>query len=264
MLLNFLRQPRLPATSAFAVAAAFFILPGSSSSHAFEMKPNVAYRADATTPPPLPNSPKGGRWQQARKPVAPPRLGTEEIAGTTYNYITPNPINGQTDDPDSFGSYQFLLIPEWIKSDKGWTATAVVRVLSASSVNLHSCSFRLFDQEVEYMLSIFNDPDRNQQGVVLRSNGMELARRNGYNNVLIPHDVSSDYRTYQLYYNPDEEKLTLYIDGKEVASQDRSDLHRNTESSGRIRWGKETANTGEARWNEVRFELGKAIIPEKN
>ncbi len=247
------------ATALSVTALAFAPL----SLHATDAKPLIGYRADAATPPPLPNSKAGGGWRQARKPNAPIRFGTEEINGKVASYITPNPIDTGADNPDAFGSYQFLIIPEWISDSKGWTATAVVRVPLADSLNLHSCSFRLFDQEVEYMLSIFNDPRRNQRGVVLRSEGMELARSGGFDDALISFDVGSDYHTYQLYYNPQEEKLTLYIDGKEIASQNRSELVKNADVTPRIRWGKETAHAGEARWSEVRFELGKAIVAEK-
>lgn len=248
-----------------AGAALFAALSATPAiSQAAEGKPIVSYRADAKTPPPRPDSKEGGNWRQARKPDSPFRYGAEDINGTTYHYITPNPVDGGSDHPDAFGSYQFLIIPEWINDSKGWTATAVVRVPLADSINLHSCSFRIFDQEVEYMLSIFNDPARNQQGLVLRSNGMELTRKTGYDEALITFDVGSDYHTYQLYYNPAEEKLTLYVDGKELASQSRSELFKNADITPRIRWGKETGRPGEARWSEVRFELGKAIVPAKN
>lgn len=247
-------------TTALAIVALAF---APHYADAADAKPLLGYRASAATPPPLPNSKAGGGWRPARKPEAPIRHGAETLNGVIYPYITPNPINTGADNPNAFGSYQLLIIPEWINEPEGWTATAVVRVVQADSTNLLTSFLRVFDQEVEYMVSIFNDPKRDTQGVILRENGMALANNKGFGDAVIPMDVSSDYRTYQLYYNPQEKKLTLYVDGKEVAAKTRAELTQNTEVTPRIRWGKETAVASEARWNEIRFEKGKAIVPEK-
>ena len=173
-------------------------------------------------------------------------------------------VHGGTEDDtpywqidDTGSGFQYYRMPvtsamQTRMADEGWTATARLRVLDAST---HA-----------YAVFMLADDGTDQWNLTFAEDGIYYCNEGVTYTKLLDIDTVSDYHTYQMIYDPDADNgdgaTSIYVDGGLITELTRSDM-RNTTSPLFYAWG--TFNTGassQARWNLARFEMGQFVVPE--
>lgn len=227
------------------------------------------YNADATTPAPIPTD---SPWDWTNYSTQGPgsyQQGTATTPGFSGNYIKFN------DNNSSFGVVQHT---HNLTATTEWTFTAVGHVPTSSHGNMLATHFRIFAPYQTaggatvykgFIVSFINDIDEanpNRSGFVLGRTGTAFNSWSTYKDYLKPFDLSSDYVTTQLHYDPETTTLSLYANGQFIDSILAADaLSGWGDVNGTVHWGRGTAAVtaaSESHWNLVRLETGNTVIPE--
>lgn len=204
------------------------------------------YDADAATPAPNPTSAEGGSWTAGGLNPGNIVETPGQESGLNYWEINDDNAGGAT---NSSRNYARTLASADVSDPAGWTATAVVKVLSASNTP-SGVTFEVRGGGKLVNLSFVNDGTSEFVG--------QSVTGASANQVVHTMDLDDDYHTYQMWYDPSDELVDLYVDGEFVNT-----ITPGASSVSRTLWGSNTSSaTGVSRWNDVRFETGLAIIPE--
>ncbi len=161
----------------------------------------------------------------------------------------------QVDDTGTGFQYYRMPVTSTMQArmaDEGWTATARLRVLDASTN--------------AYAVFMLADDGTDQWNLTFAEDGLYYCNEGVTYTKLLDIDTTSAYHTYQLIYDPEADSgngaTSVYVDGGLITELTRGDM-RNTTAPLFYAWG--TFNTGassQARWNLARFELGQHVVPE--
>lgn len=195
-----------------------------------------------------------GNYGDAPLPY-PPAAGQETIGSRNWNYWNVANPNGSANNSYS-AMYRANLNASDFSDPQGWTATATLRVES-SFTTWNSTWMEISDGQNLWIISFV----RNATPVSY------VSYRTLEDNltVLSTFDLSEDYFTIQMYWSPDSETMSYFLNGGLVAeSVGRSDVQTGTQYY--IRWGDNDGSPRSYRtighWNAVRLESGYHVIPE--
>lgn len=219
----------------------------------------VEYRADGT-----PN-PVAQGWSKRQTTVY-YTPGSETINGTTYSYVVSGSLIVNTGARSS-SAWNTTVDSSAMTDPTGWTMTAVVRVVESTMTSIQGTYFRVFDDKNEFSVGLFNDPAQPKGEGVLFRNLNSGGNATTFQAQIKELDISSDYVTIQLYYDPSTDSATLYANGVALITQERSLLYSISAFGDQppyvVEWGRNVSSgSAEAHWNEVRFETGFAVVPE--
>lgn len=177
---------------------------------------------------------------------------SESIGGDTIHYFR---INASASGRSGARSYTVSLSSESpaFNDPEGWTCTAVVRVPFADGNISTGAYVRVDDGIRTHIVSFINEAGF--QGL-------------GYGKGLMTYkpiqlqaaDISSDYVTVQMWYNPAASQTTVYLDGIAQGSFSSSDAP--PANSCKVSWGRGTGtgNGSDVYWNYVALEAGKTVV----
>ena len=225
----------------FALAAAWGPLGGSVQAAIL-----YSYDANAVAPAPDPVSASGGSWtaggvSQAGNAIAP---GSE--AGGEYWEIIDTNAGGNTSK-----AYSKAFVASDLADPAGWTATAVLKVASASAT-ASGVTLDVRGGGKLFNLSFVNTAGNEYVGQSVTGASAIVS--------LAALDLDGQYNTVQLWYDPSDSLADLYVNGSFISS-----ITAGASGQSRILFGSNTSSaTSSVRWREVRFETGFAIVPEPN
>lgn len=194
-------------------------------------------------------------WKQTTSGGTVVRQSSEVIDGDSTNYFR---INASTMGDLAGRFYSVNLSPEnpAFTDPRGWTFTSVVRVPFAEGNINTSAYMRVDDGSRSHIVSFINEPGFEGLGygeTILASAPILLQAA----------DISSDYVTVQMWYDPDRSETTVYLNGSVQESFASSDAPPS--SSYQASWGRATwsGNGSDVYWNYVALEAGKTVaVPE--
>ncbi len=216
------------------------------------------YDAEFTVPA---QNPVGQLWRENVTDTGgqhDPGPGSEIINGEFYNYWD---ISNIGEAPNAWSaSYIHTMDSGAFTHPEGWTATATLRVISAAA-GTSNLMFNVSDGVTDWYLSFV----RNSTG------GSYISYWPNEGNIkkLKNFDLSADYFTVQMYFDPVDETVTFYLNGHPLDTVTREEARAQTLASRLyLRWGDNASAPQlfptDSRWNEVRFEIGYAVIQESH
>lgn len=203
-----------------------------------------SYDANAAAPAPDPLSVSGGGWtagglNQAGNAIAP---GAE--AGGGYWEIIDTNAGGNTSK-----AYSKAFVASDLTDPAGWTATAVLKVATASAT-ASGVTLDVRGGGNLFNLSFVNTAGNEYVGQSVTGASAIVS--------LATLDLDGQYNTVQLWYDPSDALADLYVNGSFISS-----ITAGASGQSRILFGSNTSSaTSSVRWREVRFETGFAIVPE--
>jgi len=218
------------------------------------------YNADATPTAQSPLDQGWLQWLSNGNVEKPPSAGQETINSVTYNcWDISNNVSG---DPSGYAASYYVdffnePVNPFFHSPDGWTVSAKLRVDLAPNAP-SEVMVQVWDGISNWQIFIVNNPNDGQYIGYRASSG---------NLVLHTTDVSSDYMNIQMFFDPEIESVTYYLNGSQIGGPiARSEVPVVGRPDNQwIRWGDQDAGgqlhrTG-SYWNSVQMEFGYAIIP---
>lgn len=201
----------------------------------------LEYDANSQLIAPAPDSAAGGSWTKGLVGT-----GASESAGTdTSNYWRMLDENTGGNGDVNYSLNPLSASASAFTDPSGWTATIVIKVISASANNFGT-EFDIRNGSNFWSLSWVNDGNSeyvaNSSGLVQITTG----------------DFHSDYNTFQIVYDPGTASASLYINGVLTPG-----LVASNSAANFLRWGSASAAaTSDLYVKLVRFETGQNIVPE--
>lgn len=181
----------------------------------------------------------------------PPKGQHQEIEGRSFRaWRIANPPPA----PNDYSAYYVQNLNTFdFLGPAGWTLSARLKVISSND-GFSAQTLKIRDGISSWEIAFIKDANQQIETIAFKD-------QSNQNQVLIDYPQTNEFITFEAFYNPSEENLSFFIDGKPLEKKvNRSDVPQVQNNQKQIIWGDLDVSARpvrtEAHWNKIRLING--------